>query len=98
MSEQFANARILCKIDHQSGYHQIRLRPESVPLTALNTRYWYFEFLVLLFGLIPALATFYDLMNSHFIQYLDLFVIIYLDDILIYNDNQSNHINIYGKP
>lgn len=91
--DQLATARVFSKIDLRSGYHQIRLSPDSIPLTAFNTRYGHFEFLVLPFGLCNAPATFMDLMNTIFTPYLDKFVIIYLDDILIYSDSDHEHSN-----
>ena len=95
--DQLATAKIFSKVDLQSGYHQIRLSPESIPLTAFNTRYGHFEFLVLPFGLCNAPASFMDLMNSVLARYLDKFVIIYLDDIPIYSDNKQEHVTHVRK-
>ena len=95
--DQLATYKVFSKIDLRSGYHQIRLSPESIPLTAFNTRYGHNEFTVLPFGLCNAPATFMDLMNSIFSPYLDKFVIIYLDDILVYIDNESDHIEHVRK-
>ena len=89
---QLNAARVFTKIDLRSGYHQIRLSEESIPLTAFNTRYGHYDFLVLPFGLTNAPASFMDLMSCVFNPYLDKLVIIYLDDILIYSENEQDHI------
>ena len=95
--DQLSTAKYFTKIDLRSGYHQIRLDEESIPLTAFRTRYGHFEFQVLPFGLTNAPATFMSLMNEVFSEYLDIFVIVYLDDILVYSDTWEEHLNIYVK-
>ena len=95
--DQLNKAKIFSKIDLRSGYHQIRLSKESIPLTAFNTRYGHYEFLVLPFGLTNAPASFMDLMNSVFNPYLDKFIIIYLDDILIYSEEEKDHLGHIRK-
>ena len=81
------------KIDLCSGYHQIRVHPSDVHKTAFHLRYGHFEFLVLPFGLTNAPATFMHLMHSIFREYLDDFIIIFLDDILVYSKGLGDHIN-----
>ena len=90
--DQLRGSKYFTKIDLKSGYHQIRLSDKSVPLTAFRTRYGHFEFTVLPFGLTNAPATFMTLMNNIFAECLDKFVSVYLDDILIYSANLSDHI------
>ena len=76
-----------------SAYHQRRINEEDVEKTAFRTRYRAFEFLVLSFGLINAPPIFMRLMNSIFHQYVDEFVILYLDDILIYSRSEEDHVH-----
>ena len=78
-------------MDLRLGYHQIKIWNEDVPKTAFTTRYGLYEFTVMSFGLTNAPATLSHFMNSIFMEYLDKFVVVYLDDILIYSKNEEEH-------
>jgi hypothetical protein len=89
--DQLVGAKVFSKIDLRSGYHQIKIRANDVPKTAFSIRYGLYEYLVMSFGLTNALAYFMYLMNSVFILELGKFVVVCIDDILVYSRNEQEH-------
>jgi hypothetical protein len=91
--DQLSGARVFSKIDLRSGYHQIKIKPSDLPKTAFSTRYGLYEYLVMSFGLTNAPAYFMYLMNSVFMLELDKFVVVFIDNILIYSKDKEEHAN-----
>nr|GEZ31059.1 hypothetical protein [Tanacetum cinerariifolium] len=89
--DQLQGSRVYLKIDLWSGYHQLRIREEDIPIIAFRTRYGHYEFQVMPFGLTSVPTLFMDLMNRVYKPYLHKFVIVLIDDILIYSKNKEEH-------
>jgi hypothetical protein len=89
--DQLKGENMFSKIDLRLGYHQVRIRDEDTSKTSFQTRYGQYEFVVVPFGLTNAPATFMCLMNGVFKEFLDKFVIVFLDDIIIYSEKEEKH-------
>nr|GFC10262.1 putative reverse transcriptase domain-containing protein [Tanacetum cinerariifolium] len=89
--DQLQMTSVYSKIDPRSGYHQLRVREEDIPKTTCRTRYGHYEFQVMPFGLTNAPTVFMDLMNRMCKPYLDKFVIVFVDDIMIYSKDEKEH-------
>lgn len=91
MFDQLKGVKVFSQVDLATGFHQPRVPKDSIPFTAFMTRYGSYEWLVIPFGLTNASAFFMNLMNRLFREYLDRFVLVFIDDILIYSKNEKEH-------
>jgi hypothetical protein len=82
---------VFSKIDLRSGYHQFKIRPLDILKTSFITKYGLYEFTIMSFGLMNAPAYFMHLMNNVYIDYLDMFIVVFIDDILVYTQNEQEH-------
>jgi hypothetical protein len=89
--DQMKGASVFSKIDLRSGYYQLRIRESDIPKITFHTRYGLYEYIMLSFRLMNAPAYFMYLMNKVFMQYLDKFVVVFIDDILIYSKMEAKH-------
>jgi hypothetical protein len=89
--DQLKGACVFSKIDLRSGYHQLKIRASDIPKTAFITQYGLYEYTVMSFGLTNAPAYFMYLMNKVFMEYLDKFMVVFIDDILLFSKNEEEH-------
>jgi hypothetical protein len=89
--DQLIGAQIFLRIDLRSGYHQIKICEEDIPKTTFSTRYGLYEYLVMSFGLTNAPTHFMYLMNSVFMEEMDKFVVLFIDDILVFSKSRKEH-------
>ena len=89
--DQLQGAKVFLKIDLWSGYHQLKIREKDIPKTSFTTRYGLYEYTVMSFGLTNAPTYFMSMMNKVFMEFLDKFVVVFIDDILVYSKNEEEH-------
>ena len=89
--DRLQGAKVFSKIDLQSGYHQLKIQEQDIPKTAFTTRYGLYVYTVMSFGLTNAPAYFMNMMNKVFMEFLDKFVVVFIDDILVYSKNEEEH-------
>ena len=89
--DQLQGAKVFSKIDLRSGYHQLMIREKDIPKIAFTTRYGLYEYTVMSFGLTNAPAYFMSMMNKVFMEFLDKFVVVFIDDIMVYSKNEEEH-------
>jgi hypothetical protein len=89
--DQLKGAYVFSKIDIRSGYHQLKIRATDIPKTTFITRYGLYKYTLMSFGLTNAPAYFMYLMNKVFMEYLDKFVVVFIDDILLFSKNEEEH-------
>ena len=89
--DQLSGAKVFSKIDLRTGYHQLKIKKEDIPKTASATRYGLYEYTIMSFGITNAPAFFMHMMNKVFMDFLDKFVVVFIDDILIYSKSDEEH-------
>jgi hypothetical protein len=89
--DQMKGASILLKINLRSGYHQLKIRESDIPKTAFRTRYGLYEYTLMSFGLTNSPVYFMYLMNKVFVEYLDKFIVVFIDDIIIFSKTEEEH-------
>ena len=94
--DQLQVTEIFNKIDLRFRYHQLTIRPKDVPMIAFRTRYGHYEFFVMSFGLTKAPVAFMSLMNGVFKPFLDYFLIVFIDDILVYSKSEEEHVDHFS--
>ena len=89
--DQLQGAKVFSKIDLRSGYHRLKIREKDIPKTAFTTRYGLYEYTVMSFGLTNAPAYFMSMMNKVFMEFLEKFFVVFIDDILVYSKTEEEH-------
>ena len=89
--DQLQGTKVFSKIDLRSGYHELMIREKDIPKTAFTTRYGLYDYTVMSFGLTNAPAYFMSMMNKVFMEYLDKFVVVFIDVIMVYSKNEEEH-------